>query len=355
MEIMGINPLAEVSNIISTMKAPGEVVALGNQWFGAAALIALTWFGIRLALEQGAINRVASGLMRNILFLALAWWFMPGQGDLCTMIKDYGHRIAVAFAGTEDLSSVVGDGITQIIRSVGALGKVLSDLITGGQPISGVTDMIAAIGRLTLNGVTILYMAFAFVMLLLTIVGYFVMWVMSLGLVAIATMLAPIFVPFLVLPSVTGFLFDGWLRFLIVGVLYQVVGALILHITNSVITATIGRYADLAAAANVSSPAVIADMTMMSIIVAGVTLSLAVLMLQCGSLAQGLVSGNASFKLSAIGGETKQVGGGVQQSIQRSVSSTGSQAMQASNSMRQGIKRISDSIDKTVNDINKRK
>lgn len=323
MNVMGIDPLAEVAKIISTMTPPAEIVTLGNQWFGAAALISFTWFGIRVALEQGAINNIASGILRSMFFLGLAWWFMPGQGDLCTMVKDYGHRIAVAFAGTEDLSSVVADGVTQIIRSVGALGKVLSDLVTGGQPISGLTDLVSVLGRLTANSVTILYMAFAFVMLLVTVIGYFVMWIMSLGLVTIATMLAPIFVPFLVLPNVTGFLFDGWLRFLTAGVMYQVVGALILRLANSVVSATIGRFSELAAAADVSSSAAVADMTMMSIIVAGVTLALAVLMLQTGALAQGLVSGNASFKLSMLGGEAKRVGGGVQQTIQRSAGGTG--------------------------------
>lgn len=307
MDISAIDPLRDVATIIAGAKTPPAIIDIGNKLFGYLALISVSWLGVRLVLSGGEINRLMGTLLRSLFLLSLAWWFMPGQGDLVSMVQSLGQELTAAYSGTNDLAGLLAYGFTKIVNHIGALGEVLSKLITAGQPIDGPLATAAAIGRLFVYWVPVLFMGLAMVMMMLMIVAYFVIWVLSLGLISIVKLLAPVFVPFLVLP-VTSFLFDGWLRNLIVAVLYEVVGAIILGLSNQVIGVTISRFSAVADATAGLDAGEVMQVSIMSILVAGVTIGLALLMLKTGSIAQGLVSGTSSYSMSDLAREGRHVG-----------------------------------------------
>ena len=207
----------------------GPLLAAGeNIWDGLAAVI-IVWTGVRIALSGGGfagwdIVRLITALMvpRTILF----YYDTPlptGGMTLPEAIIGMGAWVADLVA-QDTFSSTwewLGDFITrawsETVASSGQFGLtwIFGAFASGGNVIAGVALLVLTVFM-------------AVVSLLLVIIGYAqVIWAQFA--IAIAVVLGPIFVPFLLFEPLA-FLFWGWLRTLLTYSLYSAVAACVMRV-----------------------------------------------------------------------------------------------------------------------------
>jgi hypothetical protein len=114
---------------------------------------------------------------------------------------------------------------------------------------------------------------------------------MSMTLLSIAFALGPVFLPWLLLRPAS-FLFDGWLRFTLVAALYQVVGILVVTLASRLHEPMMEG---LDGAVDAASGTFNFYYFVAAFLLSGVS---AMLMLQAPGIANGLVSGAVTARLS---------------------------------------------------------
>lgn len=135
--------------------------------------------------------------------------------------------------------------------------------------------------------------------------------VLAHGSVMLAVALAPIMIPFMLVPTLS-FIFDGWLRFLLGATMVKVVGAFMIGFTDKLMDGLVGLSAKVAVPPNADFTTIMASAMVAYcglVLLAGLC---AYLMMQVPSLATGILSGSAGagFKgMRAItGGVSFQTG-----------------------------------------------
>lgn len=135
--------------------------------------------------------------------------------------------------------------------------------------------------------------------------------VLAHGSVMLAVALAPIMIPFMLVPALS-FIFDGWLRFLLGATMTKVVGAFMIGFTDKLMDGLVGLSAKVAVPPNADFATIMASAMVAYcglVLLAGLC---AYLMMQVPTLATGILSGSAGagFKgMRAItGGVSFQAG-----------------------------------------------
>lgn len=264
--------------------AYGAMEVIGFKLFALLAVIAIAWFGLQLLIEGGSIDGVMGGFLRSIMMLGLAYWFMQGH-NLYDFVDSLAKNLVDVFNGV----STNQDGNTGMFRGAAAIGDAIQHLINPGGNASWMS-IIETIGSQIIH---ILFLCLAVVVMLISALIYFIISEAGVVLMALAKMLSPVFIPWLILPA-TSFLFDSWLKFLIGAAFYKIIAAAFVMFGNGAIQAVVNK---LTSPDYKSMPW--GESVVMAIAAAALCALIAYLMLQVPSFASALVGG-ASVSLRGI-------------------------------------------------------
>lgn len=295
----------------------------GMKLFGLLAIISLAWMGIRVVLEEGDVSGIFGNLMRTLIMIGLTYWFLTPEGYNLVFKQGIGGSLEAIAGMMHPGGGTVSESITAAVsQMIGHIAK-LSDVIRSW---TGESDPDALDYLLTFfsNLLPMMFMLAAIIFLFFAAAVYFVMALVSLVMMHIALALGPIFIPWLLIPY-TSFLFDGWLRFLIVAAMYKVVGAMIVGAGASVMSGTAAYLSQMGQTATTGEGLI------STIALAMVALTIAYLMAQVPSIAQGLISGSANVSMGrAVSNMIKgggraggQIGGGITTQAGKPISKLG--------------------------------
>lgn len=253
--------------------------AAGLNLFQGLALIAVAWAGISYVLyppDEKKGNTIIGKIARQMLTVGIVYWLVD-SGFETVFVEgiDWSlQKIALIIMPSSSNTSLAG-GMDYMWASMQAVGQLIAKLFEGAQ----VWDVLTVAGK---NLPTLIVLTMSLFIQALSAMGYATFLTVSLFLVKLVLMLGPIFIPWLVLEK-TAFLFWGWLRFLIIASLYQVVGAAILYFAYKLLAGEAAIIAEL----NGSFP----ESLMISMMVASLHLTILYLITQIPKISQALVSG----------------------------------------------------------------
>lgn len=193
----------------------------GERLLGALALLLLAWTGLRNALAGAPLNQSLADvagilLVGSALYGALARW-----GWLAGVVEQSFDYLAVQLRG----APLRGGEAAQAAAL--ALDPALSILATAVRLPASLLPT-----ELLLWGLA-LALKLAVVLVALLCGGIYVsMYLLSVCLFAVAVALGPVMLPWL-LGGPFGFLFDGWLRFLVSAALYKLLGVVFIVLAGA--------------------------------------------------------------------------------------------------------------------------
>ncbi|MBF4990989.1 type IV secretion system protein [Methylophilus sp. QUAN] len=288
---------------------PMTLSSEGMQLFGLLAVISISYMGLRLMMESGNLTNIMGSLIQSLLMIGLVFWLVTPQSYLA--IWGTGNVADTSSALTGSLNVIAGkfvpdgENISKVITSNALMVLNKSMLLVNAwsstfKQLDGFLDVIEFI---TANLVAFIFIFCAVIGLLVASIIYLAVGVYSQFMIVVALTLGPIMIPWLLLPA-TSFIFDGWLRFLIIAGLTKVIGAMLIGITHSVLSNVISN---VQAAQNY-------DVLMVSAMLAFLmSLLIAYLMSQIPSIASALVSGGSGANLMrGISSGQKMAGSGGQ-------------------------------------------
>lgn len=211
------------------------LTGIGMNLFWAMAAFVVSWRGVKLAMASGEA-RGLSPLMNQFLstiFGVTIVFFLLGAGFDMVFVQGIDgslKKVAEILLPGGMGGGLINTSIESMYQGLNAVSKMMSDLFKD----TTVLDTLTVFFK---NLPTILVLAFVEFLIIVGIVAYFSLVSMSFILVKVALVIAPIFIPWLLLPA-TSFVFMGWLRFLISASLYQVIGAAIIFFSQSLLTNT---------------------------------------------------------------------------------------------------------------------
>lgn len=287
----------------SDMAKNSPLNANGKTLLNALAMIVISWRGIKVVFDSAAINVVIGELIQTILLYGIAAFFM--MGPVQSALTDSFDSIATKVSNGGDFGATAGDPSTQIASTMGQMVNAAVILWNGKQTDnSGATDSSASstqqstgivdtvvngyienfkwVGNIFVKLANLLLRIFTGIFILVAALIYTAQLVISQIMINIGIILAPIMIPWLMLEA-TSFLFNGWVKFMIVAGMQKVVGALIFGLTSTFVT----QVMDLANTA-ASKPTEEFYYYATALLIVGI---MAMLMLQIDSIASGLVSG----------------------------------------------------------------
>jgi type IV secretory pathway VirB6-like protein len=227
----------------------GMLLPEGKELFLLLSVIVFSWMGIRYMLQSGSMTDLMGSFIQSVLMIGLVYWFIQpesyklifGTGninDIESGIVGTMNKIALMIgeeAGLKDPSpaaSITSTVSLLIEKSVEIAIALKNEFFKEG---SFWTTLIASFFK---NLFVIIYYVAAMVLLLLAGLIFFAVAVYSQVMIIIALILGPVLIPWLLLQS-TSFLFDGWLRFLIISALTKVVGAIMIAVSAKVLDAVV--------------------------------------------------------------------------------------------------------------------
>lgn len=211
------------------------LTSTGMNLFWAMAAFVVSWRGLKLAMASGEA-RGLSPLMNqflNTIFGVGIVLYLIGPGFDMVFVQGINgslQQVAGILLPGGMSGSVINTSISAMYQGLNAVSQMMTDLFKD----TTVFDTLTVFFK---NLPTILVMGFVQLLIILGIMAYFALVSLSFVLVKIALVLAPIFIPWLLLPA-TSFIFMGWLRFLIGAALYQVIGAAVIFFSQNLLTNT---------------------------------------------------------------------------------------------------------------------
>jgi len=209
--------------------------ATGMNLFWAMAAFVVSWRGVKIAMASGearGLSLIMNEFLKTIFGVTIVF-FLVGTGFDMVFVQGVDGSL-------KQVSNILlpggmgGGGINTSIESMYEAQKAVSEMMSNLFKNATVFDTLTVFFK---NLPTILVLGFVEILIIIGIMAYFSLISMSFILVKIALVIAPIFIPWLLLPA-TSFVFMGWLRFLIQASLYQVVGAAIVYFSQSLLTNT---------------------------------------------------------------------------------------------------------------------
>lgn len=206
----------------------------GLNLFYALGVTVIAWRGIRLAMRSGERNLtpVMTDMINTIFGVALVYFFLTAGFDLVFVqgIDGSLQKVAGILLPGGMSGSAVTTSLASMYEGLNAVSKMMSDLFKDASMFDTLTVFFK-------NLPTIFVLGFVELMIIIGIIAYFALISLSFFMVKIALVLAPIFIPWLLLPA-TSFVFGGWVKFLISASLYQVIGAVIIFLSQGLLAST---------------------------------------------------------------------------------------------------------------------
>lgn len=300
----GVKPAPVVAVAAAAQQVIAEIVKVVGQAFRAVSanaglktigesityflLIAVfTWGLLKAMVEGGGINSVVSEMVPLMMSYAVIYALLNlgGIGKIVGFMDGVASAIAGAPMGTFE---------SALTTSASMTFKVLADIfsmptIATQMSLTDISMWVPVLGMWIAQLLAKLITAF-FVVLALGI--YIANIVLAYGSIMLASALAYIMVPFILLPAMS-WVFDGWLRFTLGAAMTKVVGAFFLSFTSKLMAGMV------VLANKVVVPPDTDFVTMQTgnfVLYAGLIMLAvlcAYLMMQVPGLASGLLSGSA--------------------------------------------------------------
>lgn len=208
---------------------------VGLNLFMAMAAFAVSWRGVKIAMASGearGLSSLMNEFLKTIFGVSIVFFLLTTGFDMVFVqgvdgsLKKVSSLLLPGGMGGDAIST----SIASMYQGLNAVSKMMSDLFKDASVLDTLTVFFK-------NLPTILVLGFVEILIIIGIVAYFSLISLSFIMVKIALVIAPIFIPWLLLP-VTSFVFMGWLRFLISASLYQVIGAAVIYFSQSLLTNT---------------------------------------------------------------------------------------------------------------------
>ncbi|MDO9393198.1 MAG: type IV secretion system protein [Methylotenera sp.] len=208
---------------------------VGLNLFMAMAAFVVSWRGVKIAMgssEARALSSLMNEFLKTIFGVSIVFFLLTTGFDMVfvqgvdgSLKKVSGLLLPGGMGG-----GAISTSIASMYEGLNAVSKMMSDLFKDASVLDTLTVFFK-------NLPTILVLGFVEILIIVGIVAYFSLISLSFVMVKIALVIAPIFIPWLLLPA-TSFVFMGWLRFLISASLYQVIGATVIYFSQSLLTNT---------------------------------------------------------------------------------------------------------------------
>ncbi len=303
--------------------------SLGNQAFDDAGqtilwmlvAILIAWYAVRSFVGKG-INAFLEEAITLFLLVGVIQLLLWSGG--ITAIESFISSLAASIAG-ESLADLPTTLNTILNKSFTATMRVLSMPSLKSDSGFSLGQLVTALPQ-SLAQYIAKFIAAGFI-----IVGacvYVANVILAYGMIIIAKALAPIMIPWLLIPQAS-FLFDGWLRFFLGACLVKVIGAFFIKLTNSWITGIVEVSQNVLLDANVDPYTLYIGNLLVYMAIALMAGLVAYLMIMIPGIASGLISGSsARTGFSGMSTLTSGLGGrGVMGGTKKSVSAPAQAAM----------------------------
>jgi type IV secretory pathway VirB6-like protein len=297
------------------------LVSEGQDLAGVLLLLVVSWSVIEWLISGDGISSLVSTIQTMmrwaIVVLLLSTWTSTVTGFFSSNIDGIGRTLTGSYNSQAAFNSmwtaantlfkkeeIAGSNElncrTEMLPDASGSGQIPTRVCDPAPGSSGSGENGASWTDLLLYFPTILFglllklLAVAFLAMMM--VAYLLAIYMAQVLFGIGVSLGPILVPWLIWQR-TEFLFDGWLRFMVVAAMTKLVAALMVTMVTGIITAvtTLARVADV-------SPMALAKVDLaIAFAIAIVAAIGAFMMWQVQGIAQALVSGGAGVKSQGFG------------------------------------------------------
>lgn len=218
-----------VNGISSTLESLSNNKALagaGEVIMTFLLIIMFTWSMLKSMMGNGFNQFIEEMIMLfGVWGIAYAVLHAGGISGIVSFI----NGIASSFGGA-DMSTLSGALGATVESGFRTLSNILS-MPSGNTSFSFWDGIGAAVGLVVVFIVQLLAKLLCSLLVALAICIYAAHIISAFAGIILATALAPVMVPFLLVPQLS-FIFDGWLRFLIVACLMKAVGAFYLSLTD---------------------------------------------------------------------------------------------------------------------------
>lgn len=292
--------VVELSKVIEDLSSNAALKGAGESIMAMLFALVIAW-GLVKAMMGNGFNQFVEEMIVIFLYWGIVYAFLHAGG--IEAISSFIDSIASAFLG-KDMSKLSGALESSVNSGFAAIADIISmpsttTKFSWTEISKWIPIIINAIVQLFAKVATAIIVA-------LSVVTYISNIVISFASIALAVALAPIMIPFLIVPG-TSFIFDGWLRFFITSCLMKVVGAFIMMITTKMMAkmVEVASKIDLPKDTDMFQLMSANFVIYMSIIL--IAMISASMMVMVPSLANGLVSGSGSA--AGFGGLSKVLGG----------------------------------------------
>lgn len=323
--------------------------SLGNQalndagqtilWMLIAVLIA--WYALRSYIGNGMTSFLEEAITLFLIVgvVQLLLWSGGIEG-----IEKFISSIASSIAGEQlsDLPTALNSVLNQTFT---AAKRVLSMPSIKSDSGFSVGQILTAIPQ-TIAQYIAKFIAVGFMILGASV--YVANIILAYGMIVIAKALAPIMLPWLLLPQAS-FLFDGWLRFFIGACLIKVIGAFFIKLTNNWITSIVDLSQNVLINSNVDPYTLYIGNLLIYMAIAFMAAVVAYLMIMLPAIASGIISGSTAR--AGFSGMSTLTGGAGGRGIQQGLAAPSKAGMSAA----KALDKISSKMAETAKSTTKQK
>ncbi|MDN0082487.1 type IV secretion system protein [Crenobacter sp. SG2305] len=324
-----INPITTAleSIVNQSHQLTGVMAGFGTTLVGTLLLLVLSWEGVKIAMEMSDINETIAKLVGKVMIVSITLLLFDNYDAY------FGYN-GYLFDGFNQISARFGAGDIidlgkKAIESFLEMAGNIIGLSVAPDPNSAQTSTDPSALSLAMSGeflkaaaglidklVALIIRSAAAIVAVIAGAIYVAQMVLADMAVVIGVIIGPIMIPWLMLPA-TSFLFDGWLRFMIVAGMWKVVGAVVFKITSGAITSLSAAIAHTDTYAKDYG-----TLTLMSLGLLIATVILAFLMSKIPDFANSLVSGGG---VSGISGRwaAKAIMGGAASTSKAAIATRG--------------------------------
>lgn len=273
----------------------------GNSIMYMLMAVMLGWAGLKALLGNG-INSFFEETVVLLIMMAVIQALLSSGG--IDGIEQFVNGVATNIAGS-DMSNLRSTLDTTIKKTFNAVVDILSmPSITSASGWS-LMQLVTAIPQMMAQILAKMLCA----MFLVLSSGIFIANVIiAYGSIMIAKALAPILIPWLLLPSAS-FLFDGWLRFFLGSCMFKVVGAFFVKLTESWITGIATISVNVKVGTDVDAVALYAGNMLIYASIIMMSATAAYLMMQVPMIAPGIISGSSRAGFQGVAQLMRGAGG----------------------------------------------
>lgn len=300
----------EVSSVIGQLESNKTIESAGDSILYMLFAIIMAWSLLKAMMGNG-FNQFVEEMIVVFLYWGIVYAFLHAGG--IQAIKQFVDSVASAFVG-KDMSTLSGalkstvetgfDAITSIV-SMPDLQTRLMETMSAGEKEEFESNT-GEIPLMILSFVNIVSKLVTGFIVAIALVTYCANILISFASIAIAVALAPIMVPFYILPSAR-FLFDGWLRFFLGAAFIKVVGAFFLRFTDELMRSMLTVANNLYLPKNTDFMTLLNGNFMLGICSIILAMLSAHVMAMAPGIASGLFSGSSVS--AGFAGMSKAIGG----------------------------------------------